>query len=72
MPRTREAAPARAREEFVARIVRLHRKRDEIADEIADIYAEARDQGFEANELRALVVRQYERRDRRRLPEGDT
>jgi uncharacterized protein (UPF0335 family) len=43
----------------VQRIARLHERRDEIADEIAGIYAEAKHEGFDPNELRALAAAAY-------------
>lgn len=40
---------------FVERIERLDEERKGIADDIADVYAEAKSQGFDPNTMKAII-----------------
>jgi len=56
---TRAAAPARIAKEhlraFVERIERLEEEKKTIADDVRDVYAEAKGNGFDVKALRTIV-----------------
>ena len=58
-----EAGPLKA---FVERIERLHEERKALADDIADVFAEAKGNGYDVKVLREVVKIRGQDRDRRR------
>ena len=51
---------------FVERIERLHAERKALADDIADVFAEAKGNGYDVKVLREVVKIRGQDRDRRR------
>lgn len=58
-----EAGPLKA---FVERIGRLHEERKALADDIADVYAEAKGFGYDVKVMRDVVKIRAQDRDKRR------
>ncbi len=54
---------------FVERIERLHEERDQIADDIKDIYTEAKGNGFDVKALKEVIARR--RKDPAELTEHE-
>jgi uncharacterized protein (UPF0335 family) len=53
---------------FIERIERLEEEKKGIADDIRDVYAEAKAQGFDAKTMRAIVrLRKMDSADRREM-----
>ena len=67
---TRAAAPARIAKEhlraFVERIERLEEEKKTISDDIRDVYAEAKGNGFDVKALRTIVRLRKQDADERR------
>ena len=71
---TRSAVPARIAKEhlraFVERIERLEEEKKTIADDIRDVYAEAKATGFDAKALRTIVRLRKQDADERKEQES--
>src|SRR6266480_3658674 len=71
---TRSAAPARIAKEhlraFVERIERLEEEKKTISDDIRDVYAEAKGNGFDVKALRSIVKLRKEDADERKEHEA--
>jgi uncharacterized protein (UPF0335 family) len=71
---TRSAAPARIAKEhlraFVERIERLEEEKKTISDDIRDVYAEAKANGFDAKAMRSIVKLRKQDADERKEHEA--
>ena len=71
---TRAAAPARIAKEhlraFVERIERLEEEKKTISDDIRDVYAEAKANGFDAKAMRSIVKLRKQDADERKEHEA--
>ena len=71
---TRSALPARVAKEhlraFVERIERLEEEKKTIADDIRDVYAEAKANGFDVKALRSIVRLRKQDADERKEHEA--
>jgi uncharacterized protein (UPF0335 family) len=68
-----EASPAAGHNQlksFVERINRLMDDRKEVSDDISDVYAEAKGQGYDIPALRAIVKAQREDTEKRQAREA--
>ncbi len=68
---TRSAAPAKEHlRAFVERIERLEEEKKTIADDVRDVYAEAKATGFDVKALRSIVKLRKEDADERKEHEA--